>query len=311
MRRVLLLFVSIPQRRRRWWFVTKAKLVAKAKGIDLRISVAKSAIIGNNVTLDLERGQPIKITIGEKVTIEDGVRFQARAGLGYPPELYIGPFTIIHNNAVLIFGGLLKLEMGNEIGIGCVIRAMQAIVFASFAGTGEYASLNDYLHATDDENKSVYQKTLLCRPIKLGRTVLIATKATVQPGTVIADMAVVFPHSVITGVHEKPTSLYSGVPAKEMGRPDLFPVTNNPFLAAGVTWRHGEPGANFMTPEEALASLPDPTPYNREEWGWKHLESEIAQMTERRTAEREQRAKREAAIADLVARSEDSASTPV
>lgn len=271
MKKLLSLVMALPSYLRRVKFVYRAKFMAKLHRVQLDIHVDKRVKFGHGVILKLEAGNPIHIHIGPNVVIEDGVRFEVRNNVGHEPTLWIEGNMVIHPNAVMLFGGHLIFKGMNEIGLGAVIRCTQYIEWGVVSGTGEYASVYDFLHATDSVQQTMYQSVLISQPVKIGNWVLLAAKSVVNPGTTISDMTIVAPNSVVSGNHGEPLEILAGIPAKHLFKPEMWPLLDNPFISAVTSWIGDKPGAGFKTVEEAKKATPDPGRYNMEEHGWEAI----------------------------------------
>ncbi|MBX7158703.1 MAG: hypothetical protein K1X95_00260 [Acidimicrobiia bacterium] len=268
MKNLLSLLLSLPTFLRRVKFVYRAKLMARLMRVDLDIHVDRRVKIGRNVLLKLEAGNPVTVHIGPNVVIEDDVRFEVRNNIGHDPTLWIEGNAIIHPNATMIFGGHLVLKGMNEIGYGTVIRCSQYIEWGSPSGTGEYVSVYDFLHATDQAQTTMYQSVLISQPVKIGNWVMLAAKSVVNPGSTISDMTIVAPNSVVSGNHGDPLEILAGIPAKHLFKPEMWPLLDNPFIAAVTSWIGDKPGAGFKTVEEAKKTTPDPGRYRMDQHGW-------------------------------------------
>lgn len=271
MKSLLSLVLALPSYLRRLKFVYRAKLMAKVMGVDLDIYVDDRVKIGRNVVLKLEAGNPVTVHIGPNVIIEDDVRFEVRNNVGHNPTLWIEGNAIIHPHAVLLFGGHLVFKGMNEIGLGTVIRCTQYIEWGSPSGTGEYVSVYDFLHATDSAQTTMYQSVLISQPVKIGNWVMLAAKAVVNPGSTISDMTIVAPNSVVSGNHGEPLEILAGIPAKHLFKPEMWPLLDNPFIAAVTSWIGDKPGAGFKSVEEAKKMTPDPGRYKMDQHGWEAI----------------------------------------
>lgn len=280
MKSLLSLILALPSYLRRLKFVYRAKFMAKIMGVDLDIHVDKAVQFGRNVVLRLGAGNPVKIHIGPRVVIEDNVRFEVRNNVGHDPTLWIEGDAIFHPNAVILFGGHLVFKGMNEIGLGTVIRCTQYIEWGSPSGTGEYVSVYDFLHAIDSAQTTRYQSVLISQPVKLGNCVMLAAKSVVNPGTTISDMTIVAPNAVVSGFHDEPLEVLAGIPAKHLYKPEMWPLLDNPFIAAVTSWIGDKPGAGFKTVDEAKKATPEPTRYRSDEHGWDAIVARLAKRND-------------------------------
>jgi acetyltransferase-like isoleucine patch superfamily enzyme len=260
--------LGIPGRFRRWWILTRLRLMAKLGGIDLTLDVHKTVRFETGVTFRIMPGRPITIRIGEGTVLEEYVNIQFFPVLDYDCELLIGEHAKIHRLSSMTVSGRLVMGDRFELGVGAVVRASQLVEFAEESGTGAYVSVFDFMHAIDSAETVTYQSVLVSLPVRIGRHVIIAEKATVTPGSIISDMSVVFPGAVVTGQFMEPVTMLAGVPARPMKRTDVIPMLENPMVAAFCTWLGDGPGAGFRTLEQVLADTPEPTRYVEAEHGW-------------------------------------------
>lgn len=260
--------LGIPGRFRRWWILTRLRVMAKLAGIDLTLDVHPTVRFENGVSFKIMPGRPITIRIGEGTVIEELFHVQFFPVLDYDCELLIGERVKIHRMASMTISGRCVIGDRVEIGVGAMIRASQFVEFCDDSGTGSYVSIFDFMHAIDSAQSLTYQSVLVAAPVRIGRMTLIAEKATVNPGTVISDMSVVFPNAVVSGHWPEPVTMLAGVPAKPLKRHDVVPLLENPMVAAFVTWIGDAPAAGFRTMEQVLADTPEPTRYVEAEHGW-------------------------------------------
>lgn len=256
------LILDLPSILRRLKLIWSSKLMARLAGIELDMDIHPRVQIESGVRIKFSRSRRVTIRICENVRLEEGVEIRFFGNIGYDPELYIGPMTVVHRHASFTIGGRLHFEGMNEIGIGTVIRANQSIEFGTVSGSGEYASFFDFFHAFD-EDRGIYQETVLSQPIKIGRYVMVSAKACVTPGTTLSEVTVVMPNSVVSGYHPS-CDLLGGIPAKTVDKAHVVPILGNPFMQFMLTWNVDEPGPNFKSIDEARAGVADPEVWSKD-----------------------------------------------
>ncbi|MCC7076443.1 MAG: hypothetical protein IT198_04895 [Acidimicrobiia bacterium] len=254
--------LALPYTLRRLKLIWTTRLFARLLGIELELDIHPLVQIERGARIKFTTSRRVKITIREYVRLHDSFECRFYGNMGYDPELYIGPYSLIHRNVTFTVGGRLHLEGLNEIGVGTVIRANQSIEFGELSGSGEYASFFDFFHAFDEERR-IYQGTVIAQPIKIGQYVMVAAKACVSPGTSLSGLTIVLPNSVVSGVHP-PASVLGGMPAKDLDNPNLMPVMANPLMKFILTWDVDKPGPNFKSIDAARADVPDPQPWSKE-----------------------------------------------
>lgn len=260
--------LGIPGRFRRWRTLTRLRLMAKLAGIDLTLDVHPTARIERGVTFKIMPGRPITIRVGEGAVIEEFVHVQFFPTLDYDAELRIGEHAKIHRLCSFTISGLLDIGDRFEMGVGAVVRASQFVEFGADSGTGAYATVFDFMHAIDSAQTITYQSVVVALPVRVGRHVIIAEKATLNPGSIVSDMSVVFPGAVVSGQFMEPVTMLAGVPARPMARDDVVPMLENPIVAAFVTWLVDKRGPAYRTLEQVLADTPEPTRFVEAEHGW-------------------------------------------
>ncbi|GEM_PF-1888014 len=272
---------KIPVRYRRLKFILRIKFLALLMGVETDLDIDKSLNVGKNCRVMLTKGGKVSIKIGYGCVMEDGFHLQIFGGVGQDPTLIVGDHVVFHRNVSITLSGTLRMQGPNEWGIGTVFRVSQGVECGSHCGSGEYVSIFDFTHAIDEKLENVFQKTLICQPVKLGDHVVLSCHSTINPGVVLSQLTLVFPHTSVSGQWLEPGTMISGVPGRKLNKPEIIPLFENPFAAGMITWQGNEPnagpGPNFKTAEQALKDIPDPTRYNHTEHGWSRFEKEIAE----------------------------------
>lgn len=123
--------------------------------------------------------------------IGKGSRICMRAKLLEPWNIVIGESTIINDSCVI--DGRGKLSIGSN----CSISEKSIIYTAS--------------HLTNSELFEYYEKRTI-----IGDGVWIGVRATILPGALIDNYAVIGAHSVVTEGEYKSSVVYAGIPAKKI-----------------------------------------------------------------------------------------------
>src|SRR5205823_6574655 len=133
-------------------------------------------------------------------------------------KLELGPDVELRRNTILHVRGHLSLAGGNILSYGSTVHCGERIHLEELASSSEYVTVTDSRHFHTDESRFFYHNTE-SRPVWIGRNVWLAAKATILPGTVIGDHAVVACNSVAGGRIPR-AMLVAGAPARPL-RPTL------------------------------------------------------------------------------------------
>jgi len=194
-------------RARRAQWIAKAQLKARAARASLELDVHPTARVHAGAVLSIAHGTHNRMTIGPACRIEEGVVLVLNGG-----TVELGPRVEIRRNTVLHVDGHLSMAGDNILSWGCTIHCGERVDVDEFAGASEYVTIADSRHFHTDEERFFYHNAAT-DPVRIGRNVWLAAKATVLPGSDIGDCAVVGCNSVVSGAVTKAT-LVAGAPAR-------------------------------------------------------------------------------------------------
>jgi acetyltransferase-like isoleucine patch superfamily enzyme len=168
---------------------------------------------GRNVSLRC----PVRMTLGDHVTIDDGCALDAR-GADSPEDFVIGARTLIaRDTSLVVKQNYLRIGADGSIGSQCYFSAVSGIEIGDHAiiagqcyfGGGRYKTA---LGAGPMVSQGLQTKG----PVKIGNDVWIGAGARVIDGVTIGDGAIVGAGAVVTA-DVAPNTIVGGVPARPLG----------------------------------------------------------------------------------------------
>jgi acetyltransferase-like isoleucine patch superfamily enzyme len=197
--------------RARWMAMARAK--ARLATASLVLDVHPTARIHPGVALSLTHGSENRVVIGPGCRLEDDVLLVLDGG-----TIELGPECELRRRTILHVAGDLRFSGGNILSWGCTVHCGERVELGELAGASEYVTIADSRHFHTTEDRFFYHNSQTA-PVRIGRNVWLAAKATILPGTVIGDHAVVGCNSVVSGTVPRAT-LVAGAPARAI-RPTL------------------------------------------------------------------------------------------
>lgn len=172
---------------------------------------------GVNFGRDISLRHPMRMTLGESVTIDDGCAMDARGTENAEGDFVIGPRTLIARDTVmLVKSNFLRIGADTSIGSQCNLSAVSGIEIGDFCiiagqcyfGGGRYKMA---LNGTPMVMQGLETKG----PVKIGNDVWIGANVTILDGVTVGNGAIIGAGSVVTkDVPEN--AIMGGVPAKQI-----------------------------------------------------------------------------------------------
>lgn len=172
------------------------KLVARARGSCIRMLIIAA---GGKC----QRG----------LRIEAGFRLRQgfHSGLDFGRDVYLGRYTTIDCPP----GATLRIGTNTTFTQGCFVGARSAIDVGENTLVGEYCSLRDANHNTDDADLLIVDQAMTAQPIWIARNVWIGRGCAILAGAAVGEGAVIGANSVVTGSIES-YQIAVGCPARSI-----------------------------------------------------------------------------------------------
>ena len=173
----------------------------------LLAKVGKGTVIGKNVILRCPR----RVSIGEKVMIDDGVVLDAK---GTSSSIEIGDRILIGRNSVLSCSDS-TIRMGNLISIGafCTISSRSLIDIGSYVQIGTGTQLMAGSHTYDNPDTPTILQERVSKGIKVEDSVWLGNASIILDGVAIGRNSIIGAGSVVTK-DVPPYSMVLGNPAR-------------------------------------------------------------------------------------------------
>ena len=165
-----------------------------------------------NITGRIEIHEPQCISVGEKTTIQEGVRLLAWKKFydqKFNPEIIIGKNSVIQKDCFL--SAVDKIEIGDNVAV-----TEHTMILDNVHGDFQdnHLTFHENPEVPDVFLKNAYTRDLSSKgPVVIGDDVHIGMFCTILPGTVIGHHSVIAAHSVVSR-RIPPYSLVAGNPAE-------------------------------------------------------------------------------------------------
>jgi acetyltransferase-like isoleucine patch superfamily enzyme len=130
-------------------------------------------------------------------------------------RLFLGPHCRLGPGAYFETSDAGRIDIGSHVTInrGCVFVSYARIAIGDDTLIGEYVSIRDANHGTDDTDTPIRLQPHTSSPIIIGRDVWIGRGSCILKGVTIGDGAVIAANSVVTK-DVAPRDIVAGAPAR-------------------------------------------------------------------------------------------------
>jgi acetyltransferase-like isoleucine patch superfamily enzyme len=199
-------------RARRALFVRRVKIAARLVYAKVEIDVARDAVIGRHVRVQLEPGTQNRLVIGSNAMVRDDVLFWLRGG-----SIEIGSWTELRRLCMFNSSGTLSIGRECTVSYGVSIGCAASIAIGDLCGIGEYALITDSAHVRGGVEEKFDAAPVKAAPTRIGQSVWIGGHAIIGSGVTVGDCAFIGGGSVVT--KDVPEWwLAVGVPARPIRR---------------------------------------------------------------------------------------------
>lgn len=177
----------------------------------LTLRIGSGVRIGRDLVLDVANGVDGEIVIGDRVTLQDGVRLQAWGG-----RIVIGEGGQIRDRCELKSKGDLRLGARCVVSRTTTVHCHDRIDIGALCGLAERSTVIDSEHGFDGSDTFHLEQPVRSAPVVIGENVFVGANAIVLRGTVIGDRSVVAAGSVVNGGEYPAAHIIAGVPARTL-----------------------------------------------------------------------------------------------
>ena len=194
---------------RRTAFVARVRLAARLAGSTVEVDVADDVRVGDDVKVWVAPGTRNRLRIGPGSILGDRVYLELRGG-----DVDLGPRTDLRRDVVLNVSGRLRFAGGNILSYSCAVHCAEEVALGELTSASELVVIADSRHHFTDPDTHFYDNVVTA-PVRIGRNVWLASKATVASGATIGDCSLVAAHAVVTGEVPERT-MVAGAPARSV-----------------------------------------------------------------------------------------------
>jgi acetyltransferase-like isoleucine patch superfamily enzyme len=180
-------------------------------GGTLTLRIGRECKLGRDVVLDVAPRQDGVIELGDRVTLQNGVRLQAWGG-----AIRLADGAQVRDHCELKSRGELLVGARTILGRNVTLHADQRIELQTCVGLAERVTIMDSDHGFDGTDTFFMEQPLRSAPVLIEHNVFLATNVVVLRGTTIGRNAVAAAGAVLTGGDYPSGWLVGGVPARPL-----------------------------------------------------------------------------------------------
>lgn len=180
-------------------------------GGTLTLRIGRECRLGRDVTLDLAARQDGVVELGDRVTLQNGVRLQPWGG-----AILIGDGAQIRDHCELKSRGELVVGARTILGRHTTLHANERIELQTCVGLAERVTVMDSDHGFDGSDTFFMEQPVRSAPVVIEHNVFLATNVVVLRGTTIGRNAVAAAGAVLTGGEYPAGWLVGGIPARPL-----------------------------------------------------------------------------------------------
>jgi len=177
----------------------------------LTLRIGREVKLGRDLVIDLAPGKDGTIALGDRVTLQNGVRLQPWGG-----AIRLGDDVQIRDRCELKSAGELRLGRRAILGRAVTLHCDQEVVLGSQVGLAERVTVIDSDHGFDGSDTFFMEQPVRTSPVYIGDNVFVATNAVILRGSQIGERSVVGAGAVINGGSYPSAHLIAGVPARTL-----------------------------------------------------------------------------------------------
>ena len=180
-------------------------------GGTLTLRVGRECKLGRDVVFDLAPRQDGTIELGDRVTLQNGVRLQPWGG-----AIRLGDGAQVRDNCELKSRGELVLAARVILGRHVTLHANERIELHTCVGLAERVTVMDSDHGFDGSDTFFMDQPVHSDPVVIEHNVFLGTNVVVLRGTTIGRNAVAAAGAVLTGGEYPAGWLVGGIPARPL-----------------------------------------------------------------------------------------------
>ncbi|MCW3041696.1 MAG: acetyltransferase [Solirubrobacterales bacterium] len=177
----------------------------------LTLRIGRDVKLGRGLVLDVAAGVDGEIVLGDRVTLQDGVRLQAWGG-----SIHVGEGAQVRDRCELKSTGVLRLGARCVLSRNATLHCHESIRIGPRCAIAERTTIIDSDHGFDGSDVFVLEQPVRSTPITIGENVFIGTNAVVLRGSVVGDRAVIAAGAVLNGGEYPAAHIVAGVPARTL-----------------------------------------------------------------------------------------------
>jgi acetyltransferase-like isoleucine patch superfamily enzyme len=180
-------------------------------GGTLTLRIGRDCKLGRDLVLDLAPQADGLIELGDRVTLQNGVRLQPWGG-----SIRLGDGVQVRDHCELKSKGELTLGERAILGRNVTLHCDTRIALGRHVGLAERVTIGDSDHGHDGSDTFFMEQPVTSAPVVLEDNVFLATNVVVLRGTTVRRNGVAAAGAVLTGGDYPAGWLVGGVPAKPL-----------------------------------------------------------------------------------------------
>jgi acetyltransferase-like isoleucine patch superfamily enzyme len=180
-------------------------------GGTLTLRIGRGVKIGRDLVLDLAPRLDGVIELGDRVTVQNGVRLQPWGG-----TIRLATGAQVRDRCELKSKGDLSVGERAILGRNVTLHCNERVSLGSCVGLAERVTIADSDHANDGSDTFFMEQPVVSAPVVLEHNVFLATNVVVLRGSTVGRNAVAAAGAVLTGGDYPAGWLVGGIPARPL-----------------------------------------------------------------------------------------------
>jgi acetyltransferase-like isoleucine patch superfamily enzyme len=192
-------------------YLTLPRVEIDEGGGTLTLRIGRGCKIGRDLVLDVAPRVDGVIELGDRVTLQNGVRLQAWGG-----AIRLADGAQVRDRCELKSKGELTVGERAILGRNVTLHCNERVALGTCVGLAERVTIADSDHANDGSDTFFMEQPVISAPVVLEHNVFLATNVVVLRGCTVGRNTVAAAGAVLTGGEYPAGWLLGGIPARPL-----------------------------------------------------------------------------------------------
>lgn len=177
----------------------------------LTLRIGRDVKLGRGLVLDVRAGLDGTVELGDRVTVQNGVRLQPWGG-----AIRLADGVQVRDRCELKSAGELRIGARAILGRTTTVHCEQSVTIGALCGFAERVTVIDSDHGFDGSDTFFMEQPLRSSPVVLADNVFLATNVVVLRGTTVGANSVAAAGAVLNGGDFPGGHVIAGTPARAL-----------------------------------------------------------------------------------------------